>query len=73
MNVYFKLTEEVAREIAHGCHNLERLDTSGVKVVDDDILITLAHNAQGLKELCIKGCRQVGTMLEVCIHMYAYI
>ena len=62
--LYLQLSEEVAREIAHGCHGLVRLDMSGVKHVDDDILITLAHNAPELKELCIKGCRQVGIVIR---------
>ncbi|KAH3706662.1 F-box/LRR-repeat protein 2-like [Dreissena polymorpha] len=60
-----KLSMEVLAEVVTHSHNLESIDLSGVVLVDDDLLILMAHNCRKLKIVCIKGCKMV-TDIGVC-------
>lgn len=69
---FLQLSEEIVQEVVKNCHNLERLDMSGVRCVDDSILISLAHNSNCLKALSLKGCRQVTLTLLIISLTYRY-
>ncbi|KAL4231710.1 hypothetical protein ACF0H5_009286 [Mactra antiquata] len=54
-----RVNSEVLQEVTKSCHNLEKLDLSGIQGVTDDTLYTIAENCPQLAEFGIKSCRQV--------------
>ncbi|XP_045190636.2 F-box/LRR-repeat protein fbxl-1-like [Mercenaria mercenaria] len=54
-----ELNPDVLHEVSRLCHNLEKLDLSGLACVDDDTLFSLAENCPRLEQLNIKSCRKV--------------
>jgi len=59
---------DLVYEVATRCHNLTKLNISGVPDIKDDVLWCLAENCPHLSYLNLKGCRQVRRMFKLSIH-----
>lgn len=50
-------------QIMSSCPNLDMLDLSGLSIVGDAMIISLADHSPKLTQLNLKGCKQVSTQI----------
>ncbi|KAH9520358.1 hypothetical protein Btru_060591 [Bulinus truncatus] len=54
-----KMDVNLLDQIMYSCPNLDMLDVSGLNIVTDNMIITLADHSPKLSQLNLKGCKQV--------------